>query len=97
MTLFEAYAEPDEPNIIGPEGFEKLCCDASLSMEGPVPLILAWQMDAKEMAKISKEEWVSGMKDLWCDRRVACFASYSLTLFLSIQDIITQSTCCGTD
>ncbi|KAL9714725.1 hypothetical protein Ac2012v2_001383 [Leucoagaricus gongylophorus] len=64
LALFEVYAETDEPNIIGPEGFEKLCGDASLSMEGPVPLILAWQMNAKEMAKISKEEWVSGMKDL---------------------------------
>ncbi|KAF5358096.1 hypothetical protein D9756_001970 [Leucocoprinus leucothites] len=64
LTLFEDYADPDEPNVIGPEGFEKLCNDANLSMEGSVPLILAWQMNAKEMAKISKEEWVSGTKDL---------------------------------
>ncbi|KXN91212.1 DCN1-like protein 5, partial [Leucoagaricus sp. SymC.cos] len=64
ITLFESYADPDEPNVIGPEGFEKLCTDANLSMEGSAPLILGWQMDAKEMAKISKEEWVSGTKAL---------------------------------
>jgi len=81
LALFEVYAETDEPNIIGPEGFEKLCGDASLSMEGPVPLILAWQMNAKEMAKISKEEWVSGMKDLRYDRSIVCLASACLSCF----------------
>ncbi|KAF9448907.1 DUF298-domain-containing protein [Macrolepiota fuliginosa MF-IS2] len=33
-------------------------------MESSVPLILAWQMEAKEMAKISKEEWLSGTQAL---------------------------------
>ncbi|KAJ3564119.1 hypothetical protein NP233_g8502 [Leucocoprinus birnbaumii] len=64
LALFESYADPDEPNVIGPEGFEKLCSESALSMEGSVPLILAWQMNAKEMAKISKEEWVNGTRDL---------------------------------
>lgn len=35
-------------------------------MEGSAPLILAWQMEAKEMAKISKEEWVKGTSALRC-------------------------------
>jgi len=64
LALFESYADQDEPNVVGPEGFERLCGDAGLSMEGSVPLLLAWQMEAKEMAKISKEEWVVGTKAL---------------------------------
>lgn len=58
LSFFNAYADPDEPNAIGPEGFEKLCSDAGLSMEGAMPLILAWQLEAQEMARISKEEWI---------------------------------------
>ncbi|EKM83100.1 hypothetical protein AGABI1DRAFT_125579 [Agaricus bisporus var. burnettii JB137-S8] len=60
LALFSVYADPDEPDVIGPDGFEKLCQDAGLSMDGPVPLLLAWQVEAKEMAKISKEEWTKG-------------------------------------
>lgn len=66
LALFSTYADPDEPNVIGPEGFEKLCQDSGLPMDGPVPLLLAWQVEAKEMAKISKEEWTKGSKSLRC-------------------------------
>ncbi len=49
---------------MGPEGFERLCADAGMPMEGARPLIFAWQMQAAEMAKISKQEWVQGMATL---------------------------------
>ncbi|EPQ58564.1 DUF298-domain-containing protein [Gloeophyllum trabeum ATCC 11539] len=33
-------------------------------MDGALPLILAWQLRTKEMAKITREEWVKGMTEL---------------------------------
>ncbi|KAI0045155.1 DUF298-domain-containing protein [Auriscalpium vulgare] len=59
-ALFQAYADPDEPATIGAEGFERLCTDANIPLDGAMPLLLAWQLDAKEMGKISKEDWVRG-------------------------------------
>lgn len=35
-------------------------------MDGALPLLLAWQMEAKEMAKITKEEWAKGTANLKC-------------------------------
>ena len=63
-SLFSSYADPDDPSVIGPEGFERLCSDAQVSLEGALPLILAWQMGAGEMAKISKQEWENATADL---------------------------------
>lgn len=62
LSLFNTYADPDttatnEP-AIGPEGFEKLCNDAQIPLDGALPLVLAWILDAKEMGKIGKSEWV---------------------------------------
>ncbi|TFK72145.1 DUF298-domain-containing protein [Pluteus cervinus] len=60
LYLFKNYADSDNPNVIGPEGFERLCAEAEIPMEGAMPLLLAWQMNASEMAKLTKEEWVKG-------------------------------------
>jgi len=64
LALFSTYADPDttassEP-AIGPEGFEKLCSDAQVPLDGALPLVMAWMLDAKEMGKIGKDEWVKG-------------------------------------
>ncbi|KAF9821614.1 hypothetical protein IEO21_00460 [Rhodonia placenta] len=56
-ALYSNYVDPDEPSVIGPEGFERLCSDMDISLEGALPLILAWQMKASEMAKITRSEW----------------------------------------
>lgn len=63
-SLFSSYADPDDPSVIGPEGFERLCADAEVSLEGALPLILAWQMGASEMARISRQEWEKATADL---------------------------------
>lgn len=63
LTLFKVYADKDT-GIIGPEGFEQLCTDSNIPLDGAVPLILAWQLGAKEMAQISEDEWVTGMDTL---------------------------------
>ena len=62
--LFKVYEDPDSPGEIGPEGFEKLCEDLEISMEGALPLVLAWQMHATEMAKFKESEWMQGTSEL---------------------------------
>jgi DCN1-like protein 4/5 len=66
LALFERYVDEEEPDSIGPEGFERLCSDAGLAMDGAAPLVLAWVVGAKEMAKISRAEWEKGMDALQC-------------------------------
>jgi DCN1-like protein 4/5 len=65
-ALFETYRDTDQPTIIGPAGFQQLCTDSEISLEGVLPLVLAWQLDAKEMAKFTEPEWMAGFKALQC-------------------------------
>jgi DCN1-like protein 4/5 len=64
LALFRKYVDSDDSNVIGPEGYEKLCSDASFPLEGLLPLLLAWQLGSKEMGKITKDEWTLGMGSL---------------------------------
>ncbi|KZV99095.1 hypothetical protein EXIGLDRAFT_640837, partial [Exidia glandulosa HHB12029] len=67
MGLFAQYTDPDSPRdapVIGPEGLEQLCTAANIPMEGTQPLLLAWQLDAKVMGRISKDEWLKGSSAL---------------------------------
>lgn len=66
MELFSLYADADDPDVIGPEGFERLCNDADIPLEGAMPLILAWLVKGDEMAKITRREWETGMGELQC-------------------------------
>lgn len=66
LELFNTYSEKDDKNVIATEGFERLCTDANIPFDGALPLILAWQMKAKEMGKITKDEWVKGTSSLRC-------------------------------
>ncbi|CAK5279329.1 unnamed protein product [Mycena citricolor] len=61
VKLFAQYTDEDDRNVIGPEGFERLCTDADISLEGAGPLILAWQLNAKDMGKFTREEWTKGL------------------------------------
>jgi DCN1-like protein 4/5 len=70
--LFRAYADSDAPNIIGPEGFAKICEDADIPMDGALPLLLSWQAGAKEMAKLTEEEWLKAMNALKCVATMLC-------------------------
>ncbi|THH23151.1 hypothetical protein EUX98_g8026 [Antrodiella citrinella] len=74
--LFAAYADEDDKDVIGPEGFEKLCSDAGVSLEGALPLILAWQFGATEMAKVKRGEWEKGTAEL----RISCLPALSTAL-----------------
>ena len=65
-ALFATYADSDDPDVIGPDGFQQLCEDAQISMDGALPMILSWQLTSKEMMKISKAEWTAGTSALKC-------------------------------
>ncbi|KAF7305169.1 Defective in cullin neddylation protein [Mycena kentingensis (nom. inval.)] len=64
LQLFTKYADEDDPSVIGPEGLEQFCGDAEIPLDGALPLILAWQLNAKEMGKFTKEEWTRGLDTL---------------------------------
>lgn len=57
-ALFSQFADEDNPDVIGAEGFEQLCNQAQMPLDGALPLLLSWQLDSHEMGKISKEEWM---------------------------------------
>ncbi|PPR03541.1 hypothetical protein CVT24_007026 [Panaeolus cyanescens] len=86
MELFTDFADTDNPQIIGPEGFEDLCHKANLAMEGALPLILAWQFEVKEMGKISKEEWEAGTSAL----RVSSIPALALVVS-DLDDLLMQN------
>ena len=74
LELFSTYTEKDDKTVITTEGFEQLCTDANIPFDGALPLILAWQLGAKEMGRITKDEWVKGTSSLRC---VLCCISCS--------------------
>ena len=62
-SLFEAYADEDDADTISAENFERLCTDANVPMEGPMPLILLWHLDAQDLGTIKREQWTKAMQD----------------------------------
>jgi hypothetical protein len=68
-ALFDAYADPDDPDVITMEGLEKLCEELGIDPATDIRiLVLMWRMGA--IAKpgcISKSEWCSGMKKVNSD------------------------------
>jgi hypothetical protein len=64
--LFDSYANKDDPDMIGAEGFERLFTEAHIPLDGAMPLLLAWQLGEEEMAQITKEKWMKGMAELQC-------------------------------
>jgi len=63
QSLFEAYADEDDADTISAENFERLCTDANVPMEGPMPLILLWHLDAKDLGTIKRDQWTKAMQD----------------------------------
>ncbi|KAH9484085.1 DCN1-like protein 4 [Psilocybe cubensis] len=85
LELFDDYADSDNADVIGPEGFERICTDADMPLDGPRPIIFAWQMGAKDMAKISKDEWIKGTGTL-----KASSISQISTAIAELDDLLMQ-------
>ncbi|KIY62713.1 hypothetical protein CYLTODRAFT_166888 [Cylindrobasidium torrendii FP15055 ss-10] len=56
-ALFATYADADNSALIGPEGFDRMCTDADISMDGALPVLLSWQLKSEEMGKFELEKW----------------------------------------
>lgn len=88
QSLFEAYADEDEADTISAENFERLCTDANVPMEGPMPLILLWHLDAKDLGTIKRGQWTKAMHDSQC-----VVHTLRLPLFPTVpQDFVTGHT-----
>lgn len=86
-SLFEVYADTQDPRIIGPEGLEQLFSDTEISMDGAMPLIFAWLSGAHEMAKITLKEWEALTGEL---QQVFANESYALwTNAKMLQDFVS--------
>ena len=88
-TLFSQFADEDSADVIGAEGFERLCKEAQVPLDGALPLLLAWQFGSQEIAKISKQEWMEGTAALRC---AASFVKVTHLLW-EIQGFVVGSVC----
>ncbi|OCB89685.1 DUF298-domain-containing protein [Sanghuangporus baumii] len=81
--LFDSYAEASDPQSMTAEGFERLCGEANIPMAGAQPLLLAWQLDAKELGSFSRVEWTKGLQDL----QITSLESLAIAL-VDLEDLI---------
>jgi DCN1-like protein 3 len=61
--LFEEYKDKDEDAILS-EGIEKLCQDLKYSPDEFPILVLAFFLEANQMCKFTKQEFIHGLKNL---------------------------------
>lgn len=65
-ALFDVYKEPGEDSILA-EGIERLCADLGLSPDEFKVLLLAWKLDAGQMCRFTREEFVNGCRSMCVD------------------------------
>jgi hypothetical protein len=46
------------------EGMERLCTDAAISMDGALPLLVAWAVNAKTLGTITRTEFTGAFGKL---------------------------------
>ncbi|KAJ6500578.1 Cullin binding-domain-containing protein [Mycena sanguinolenta] len=89
-ALFKKYADEDDPNVIGPEGFSNMCTEAQIALDGAGPLILAWQINAKEMAKFTKDDAAPFIYSCFCELAHDAVRISSLSgLSMAVSDLET--------
>ncbi|PAV23305.1 hypothetical protein PNOK_0037300 [Pyrrhoderma noxium] len=79
------YMDADNPQVMGAEGFERLCSDAGIPMDGSRPLLLAWQLGAKELGTFTLEEWTNTLNEL----QIRNMDSLS-TALIDLDDLLVQ-------
>ncbi|KAL1918731.1 uncharacterized protein VTP21DRAFT_2753 [Calcarisporiella thermophila] len=67
IDSFDRYKDSEDPDIIGPEGIERLVSDLGLSLDSPIVLVFAWKLNAATMGQFTKMEWLNGMRGLKVD------------------------------
>lgn len=65
-SMFESYRDTNEDSILA-EGIERLCANLCLSPDEFRVLILAWKLDASQMCRFTREEFLKGCKAMQVD------------------------------
>ncbi|CAE6478327.1 unnamed protein product [Rhizoctonia solani] len=83
QAMFDKYIDEDDSNVIGAEGMERLCTDASVPMDGALPLLIAWSVNAKTLGTITRLEFTDSFGKLKIDtpEKMALMASDLNSLF----------------
>ncbi|KAJ3373211.1 Scaffold-type E3 ligase [Allomyces arbusculus] len=58
---FDSYADPDDPETIGPDGIERLCNDLGMDPASFPILVLAFTLNAAELGTFTATEWTVAM------------------------------------
>ncbi|KAJ6643775.1 DCN1-like protein 3 [Pseudolycoriella hygida] len=64
--LFEKYKDEDEDAILS-EGIEALCSDLGYKPDDFAILVLAWRLDASQMCRFTKTEFIQGLQQMKAD------------------------------
>lgn len=65
-TLFETYKDETEDAILA-EGIEQLCKDLQVSPDEFKVLVFAWKLNAEQMCRFTRSEFVKGLKSMRAD------------------------------
>lgn len=65
-ALFESYKDDHEDAILS-EGIERLCNDLSYRPDDFAILVLAWQLNASQMCRFTKAEFIQGLRSMGAD------------------------------
>lgn len=63
LGLYSEYKDEDEDCILS-DGIERLCQDLGYKPDDFAILVLAWQLDASQMCRFTKTEFIQGMHTL---------------------------------
>lgn len=66
IILFEQYRDSAEDSILA-EGIERLCNDLQVSPDEFRVLVLAWKLDASQMCRFTRTEWLNGLHSMRVD------------------------------
>lgn len=66
FQLFDQYKDSREDAILA-EGIENLCNDLQLNPDDFKVLVLAWKLNASQMCRFTKSEFVQGLKNMKTD------------------------------
>ncbi|XP_066139851.1 DCN1-like protein 3 [Euwallacea fornicatus] len=65
-SLFESYKD-EQDDVILAEGIDQFCKDLSVPPDDFKILVLAWKLNAEQMCRFTRGEFVNGLKAIKCD------------------------------
>ncbi|KAM8713879.1 hypothetical protein ACLKA7_014098 [Drosophila subpalustris] len=65
--LFDVYKDPDDEDMILTDGIERLCNDLNYQPDEFAILVLAWCLDASQMCRFTKTEFIDGLHKMRAD------------------------------